>query len=152
MKKTAVLAATAALATTLLATPQAGAATHQAGLHFGALQFDGPGADLPQTNTKLNVEYVDLHNNTRTAVQLRGYTVRTASGYLYTFPTFTLGAWKTVRLKNGQGVNSTGTVFRKKNNFWLSNSSSSLTLTAPGGTRKDTCSWRANGRGSTTCH
>ncbi|MFB6560789.1 hypothetical protein ACFCYH_18250 [Streptomyces sp. NPDC056400] len=41
------LAATAALATTLLVAPQADAATHQAGLHFGALQFDGPGADLP---------------------------------------------------------------------------------------------------------
>ncbi|MET9695186.1 lamin tail domain-containing protein [Streptomyces sp. NPDC006514] len=123
MTKTAMVAATAALATTLRAAPQAGAATHQAGLHFGGLQFDGPGEDLPQTNAKLNAEYVDLHNNTRAAVQLRGCTVKAASGYLYTFPTFTLGAWKTVRLKNGQGANSASTVFRKKNNFCLNNSS-----------------------------
>ncbi|WTS75633.1 lamin tail domain-containing protein [Streptomyces sp. NBC_00105] len=107
---------------------------------------------MPQTNAKPIAEYVDLHDNTRTALQLRGYTVKTNSGYLYTFPTFTLGAWKTVRLKIGQGANSAGTVFRKKKNFWLNNNSGSLTLTAPGGTQKDSCSWRANGRGSTTCH
>ncbi|MFG2711995.1 hypothetical protein ACGFX2_15755 [Streptomyces goshikiensis] len=75
------LVATAALATTLLAAPQASAAPDQGGLHFGALQFDGAGADLPQTSAKLNAEYVDLHNNTRNPVQLRGYTAKTASGY-----------------------------------------------------------------------
>ncbi|MFD5411625.1 hypothetical protein [Streptomyces nojiriensis] len=86
MKKTATLTVTAALATTRLCrAPHASAAPHQDGLHFGALQFDGPGADLPQPNARLNAEYVDLHNNTRTALQLRGYTVKTASGYLYTF-------------------------------------------------------------------
>ncbi len=34
-----------------------------------------------------------------------------------------------------QGANSTGTVFWKNNNFWLNNSSGSLTLTASGGTK-----------------
>ncbi|MFD6889353.1 hypothetical protein [Streptomyces sp. NPDC059957] len=47
----------------------AGAAAHQAGLHFGALQFDGPGADLPWTNSNLDAEYVDLHNDTGQALQ-----------------------------------------------------------------------------------
>ncbi|MFJ3842434.1 lamin tail domain-containing protein, partial [Streptomyces sp. NPDC090054] len=84
--------------------------------------------------------------------QLRGYTLKTTAGALYTFPAFTLGAWKTVRLKNGQGSNTAATVFRKKDTFWFNNSSGSLTLTTPGGAKKDTCSWKANGRGYTTCH
>ncbi|WP_327250239.1 lamin tail domain-containing protein [Streptomyces sp. NBC_01244] len=125
---------------------------HQSGLHFGAVQFDGPGTDLPRTNSKLNAEYVDLHNNTGQAVQMRGYTVKTTAGALYTFPAFTLAAWKTVRLKNGQGSNTAATVFRKRDTFWFNNSSGSLTLTAPGGAKKDTCAWKANGRGYTTCH
>ncbi|KOU67462.1 hypothetical protein ADK55_03295 [Streptomyces sp. WM4235] len=130
----------------------AGAAVHQGGLHFGALLFDGPGADLPRTNSKLNAEYVDLHNNTGQALHLRGYTVKTAAGALYTFPAFTLAAWKTVRLKSGQGSSTAATVFRQKDTFWFNNSSGALTLTAPGRAKKDTCAWKANGRGYTTCH
>ncbi|MFJ6939554.1 lamin tail domain-containing protein [Streptomyces sp. NPDC101132] len=152
MRKTAVLVAAAAMAASAFAVPQATAATHQGGLHFGALQFDGPGADLPRTNAKLNAEYVDLHNNTGSSMQLRNYKVKTASGYVYTFGTFTLGAGKTVRLRNGQGTNTAYTVYRKKDNFWFNNSSGSVNLYTPAGTKKDSCSWRANGRGYTTCH
>lgn len=154
MKKRASFAGTAVCTAVLMfaqAGP-AGAAVHQSGLHFGAVQFDGPGTDLPRTNSKLNAEYVDLHNNTGQAVQMRGYTVKTTAGALYTFPAFTLAAWKTVRLKNGQGSNTAATVFRKRDTFWFNNSSGSLTLTAPGGAKKDTCAWKANGRGYTTCH
>ncbi|WP_030195758.1 lamin tail domain-containing protein [Streptomyces sp. NRRL S-87] len=152
MRKAAVFVAGAVAAVTALAVPSAGAATHQAGLHFGALQFDGPGADLPRTNAKLNAEYVDLHNNSRSAVRLTGYTVKTASGFLYTFRSFTLGAGRTVRLHNGQGTDTAAHVYRKKNNYWFNNSSGSVNLLAPGGARKDSCSWRANGRGWTSCH
>ncbi|MEV7611496.1 lamin tail domain-containing protein [Streptomyces sp. NPDC089799] len=156
MKKTHVIgasAASAALAVGILAAPPAVAATHQGGLHFGALQFDGPGADRPQTNAKLNAEYVDIHNNTRAAVQLKGYTVRTDSGFKATFSgSFVLGAGKTVRVRNGQGTNTGSTVYRKANNFWFNNSKGGVTLYAANGTKKDSCSWKANGRGYTTCH
>ncbi|WP_328968067.1 lamin tail domain-containing protein [Streptomyces sp. NBC_00239] len=152
MKKTATFAAAAALAAVALAAPQATAATHQGGLHFGALQFDGPGPDLPRTNAKLNAEFVDLHNNSRTPVTLTGYTVRTASGFVYKFGSFKLGAYQSVRLHNGQGGNTAKHVYRKLNNFWFNNSGGSVTLTAANGVKKDACSWRANGRGYTTCH
>ncbi|MCX4804524.1 hypothetical protein OG594_23320 [Streptomyces sp. NBC_01214] len=54
MKKTAMLAATPALVATLLATPHAGAATHQGGLHFGAL-YVGPGVtgSVPEGSPEL---------------------------------------------------------------------------------------------------
>ncbi|MCB5165529.1 lamin tail domain-containing protein [Streptomyces bambusae] len=152
MKKAAVFVSAAALAAAAFTVPQAGAATHQGGLHFGALQFDGPGADLPRTNAKLNAEFVDLHNNSRTPVVLTGYTVKTASGFTYKFGSFKLGAYATVRLHNGQGGNTAKHVYRKKDNYWFNNSSGSVTLYASNGVKKDSCSWRANGRGYTTCH
>ncbi|MER7760584.1 lamin tail domain-containing protein [Streptomyces sp. NPDC097619] len=152
MKRTATFVAAGALAVAAFAAPQATAAPHQGGVHFGTLQFDGPGPDLPRTNAKLNAEYVDLHNNTRSAFKLNGYKVKTASGYVYTFGSFTLGAGKTVRLRNGQGNNTVNNVYRKKDNFWFNNDKGSVTLIAPNGSKKDSCAWKANGRGYTTCH
>ncbi|NEE06650.1 lamin tail domain-containing protein, partial [Streptomyces sp. SID7499] len=57
------LAAATALAGSLLATAApASAAAHQGGLHFGFVQYDGPGKDNRSTKS-LNAEWVNIHNN-----------------------------------------------------------------------------------------
>ncbi|CAO0826584.1 hypothetical protein SMICM17S_10530 [Streptomyces microflavus] len=86
------LAAATAMAGSLLATAApASAAAHQGGLHFGTIQYDGPGKD-DRSKKSLNAEWVNIHNNGKKKVQLKGFTVKDNTGYTYTFGSYTIGA------------------------------------------------------------
>jgi len=65
---------------------------------FTKIQFNSPGSDT-RSNTSLNAEWVRMTNNTRSAIQLKSWTVRDKAGHVYTFKTsYSLGAGKRVYL------------------------------------------------------
>ncbi|CAM5438305.1 hypothetical protein SMICM304S_09751 [Streptomyces microflavus] len=102
------LAAATAMAGSLLATAApASAAAHQGGLHFGTIQYDGPGKD-DRSKKSLNAEWVNIHNNGKKKVQLKGFTVKDNTGYTYTFGSYTIGAGKTVKGAHRQGQERLG--------------------------------------------
>ncbi|MFD6275726.1 lamin tail domain-containing protein [Streptomyces sp. NPDC060209] len=144
------LAAAAALAGSLLATAPASAASHQGGLHLGKIQYDSPGKDT-RTNTSLNAEYVDIHNNGKSKLQLKGYKLKDNTGYTYTFPSFTVAAGKTVRVHTGKGKNAGAHVYWNRGSYVWNNTGDKARLIKPSGALLDSCSW-GKGTGVKVCH
>jgi len=144
------LAAATALAGSLLASAPASAASHQRGLHLGKIQYDSPGKDT-RTNTSLNAEYVDIHNNGKAKLQLKGYKLKDDTGYTYTFPSFTVAAGKTVRVHTGKGKNSGTHVYWNRGSYVWNNTGDKARLIKPSGTLRDSCSW-GKGNGVKVCH
>ncbi|MFC8227179.1 lamin tail domain-containing protein [Streptomyces sp. NPDC057287] len=144
------LAAATALAGSLLATAPASAASHQGGLHLGKIQYDSPGKDT-RTNTSLVAEYVDIHNNGKSALQLKGYKLKDDTGYTYTFPGYTVAAGKTVRVHTGKGRNSGAHVYWNRGSYVWNNTGDKARLIKPSGALLDSCSW-GRGTGVKVCH
>ncbi|MFF0071776.1 lamin tail domain-containing protein [Streptomyces sp. NPDC005494] len=144
------LAAATALAGSLLATAPATAATHQGGLHLGKIQYDSPGTDT-RSNTSLNAEYVDLHNNGTSKLQLKGYKLKDNTGYTYTFPSVTVAAGETVRVHTGKGTNAGAHVYWNRGSYVWNNTGDKARLFKPSGALLDSCSW-SKGTGVKVCH
>ncbi|GGO44830.1 MULTISPECIES: lamin tail domain-containing protein [Streptomyces] len=147
---TAVLAATAVAAPLLVASP-ATAAAHQGGLHLGFIQYDSPGRDTG-SNSSLNGEWVNVHNNTRGAIQLKGYKLKDNTGYTYTFGSYKIGAGKTVKVRTGKGSNGAGYVFWGRAAYVWNNTSDKARLIKPSGSQLDSCSWTTRDNGTRNCH
>ncbi|MEV6473141.1 lamin tail domain-containing protein [Streptomyces sp. NPDC051657] len=149
------LAAATALAGSLLATAApATAAAHQGGLHFGTVQYDGPGKDN-RTKKSLNAEWVNIHNNGKKKVQLKGFKVKDNTGYTYTFGSYTIGAGKTVKLRTGKGKNVSGTVHWNRGSYVWNNTGDKARLIKPNGKLQDSCSWKKStkaNKGVKNCH
>ncbi|MFK4064307.1 lamin tail domain-containing protein [Streptomyces sp. NPDC029674] len=148
----AVLTATA-LSVALLAASPASAATarHQGGLHLGSIQYDSPGRDT-RSNSSLNAEWVNIHNNTRSAIQLKGYQLKDDTGYTYVFGSYKIGAGKTVKVRTGKGTNASGVRYWGRTNYVWNNTGDKARLIKPSGSQQDSCSWSRAGSGSTSCH
>lgn len=141
-----------ALSAALLAAAPASAASHQGGLHLGAIQYDSPGPDLPRTNAKLNAEWVNIHNNTRSPIQLKGYKLKDNTGYTYTFGSYRIGAGKTVKVRTGKGTDVSGVRYWGRSNYVWNNDGDKARLIKPNGSQLDSCSWSRVGSGSVSCH
>ncbi len=66
------------------------------------IYYDSPGSDLGGAKS-LNAEYVVIKNTTRTARSLTGWTLRDKTGFVFTFPAFTLKGGATVTVHTGTG-------------------------------------------------
>ena len=119
-------------------------------ISFGRIQYNSPGSDT-RTNTSLNAEYVRIHNSASHGISLKGWTVRDASGHVYTFGTYTLGAGKTVTLHTGKGTNTSTNRYWGSGNYIWNNTGDTATLKNSGGTRIDVCSWTSAGSGYKYC-
>ncbi|CAM5237349.1 Lamin tail domain-containing protein OS=Streptomyces alboniger OX=132473 GN=CP975_10150 PE=4 SV=1 [Streptomyces alboniger] len=146
----AVLAATA-LSAALLAASPASAASHQGGLHLGHIQFDSPGRDTG-SNASLNAEWVNIHNNTRSPIQLKGYKLKDNTGYTYTFGSYNIGAGKTVKVRTGKGTNASGVRYWGRGSYVWNNTGDKARLVKPSGSLQDSCSWSRTGSGYVSCH
>lgn len=139
-----------AAAGALLAAAPAEAA-HQSGLHIGLVQFDSPGKDT-RSNTSLNAEWVNIHNNAKSAVQLKGYKLKDNTGYTYTFGSYKIGAGKTVKVRTGKGKNVPGTVYWNRGSYVWNNTGDKARLVTPSGALRDSCSWGKTRNGQQNCH
>ncbi|MYY83529.1 MULTISPECIES: lamin tail domain-containing protein [unclassified Streptomyces] len=148
----AVLAA-ATLSVSLLAASPASAATarHQGGLHLGTIQYDSPGRDT-RSNSSLNAEWVNIHNSSRSAIQLKGYKLKDDTGYTYTFGSYKIGAGKTVKVRTGKGSDASGVRYWGRSNYVWNNTGDKARLIKPSGSQLDSCKWTRQGSGSISCH
>ncbi|MFD4649899.1 lamin tail domain-containing protein [Streptomyces sp. NPDC055817] len=138
------------LSVSLLAASPASAAAHQGGLHLGYIQYDSPGSDN-RSNSSLNAEWVNIHNNTRSAIQLKGYKLKDNTGYTYTFGSYNIGAGKTVKVRTGKGTNASGVRYWGRGSYVWNNTGDKARLIKPSGTQLDSCSW-GDGPGGISCH
>ncbi|MEV0123558.1 lamin tail domain-containing protein [Streptomyces sp. NPDC050703] len=146
----AVLTVTA-LSAALLAASPASAAGHQGGLHLGYIQYDSPGRDT-RSNASLNAEWVNIHNNTRSPIQLKGYKLKDNTGYTYTFGSYKIGAGKTVKVRTGKGTNASGVRYWGRGSYVWNNTGDKARLVRPSGSLQDSCSWSRTGSGHVSCH
>ncbi|MES9505334.1 lamin tail domain-containing protein [Streptomyces sp. NPDC000609] len=145
------LAATTALAGSLLVVAPASAAAHQGGLHLGKIQYDSPGKDT-RSNASLNAEWVDIHNNGKSKLQLKGYKLKDNTGYTYTFGSHTIGAGKTVKVHTGRGKNTSSNVYWNRGSYVWNNTGDKARLIKPNGKLQDSCSWTKSSKGTKNCH
>lgn len=145
------LAAACAVAAPLLATAPASAASHQGGLHLGKIQYDSPGKDT-RSNASLKAEWVDIHNNGKAKLQLKGYKLKDNTGYTYTFGSYSIGAGKTVRVHTGKAGNTAGHVYWNRGSYVWNNTGDKARLIKPNGKLLDSCSWTKTGNGVKNCH
>ncbi|MGW7414401.1 lamin tail domain-containing protein [Streptomyces sp. NPDC054863] len=131
--------------------PAQAAPKHQGGVHFGWIQYNGPGADNG-SNASRNSEYVQIHNAGRSAVQLKGYKVRDKNGWTYTFRALKLGAGKTVTLRTGSGRNTAANVYwdhryrGRAAYVWNNSGKETAALLNTKGKSVDSCTWKGKGQ------
>lgn len=144
---------TAALATLLLTPGLLGlterAAEAASPVRFAGVQYDSPGADTG-SNTSLNAEWVRITNHASTAKVMTGWKLRDRTGYLFTFPTFTLGAGKSVKIHTGKGTNSRTDLYWRQSSYIWNNTGDKAILKNKAGVIVDTCSW-GDGAGYVGC-
>ncbi|AJZ83773.2 lamin tail domain-containing protein [Streptomyces antimycoticus] len=135
----AALAAGCALALLYPATP-AGAA---GSVHLSKIYYDSPGTDNRSTSS-LNGEYVQIKNSTSRGVSLKGWVLVDASNHKYTFPSYTLGAGKTVTVRTGIGSDTSATKYQDRRAYVWNNDADKATLRKTGGSTVDTCSYNSS--------
>ncbi|NEE61197.1 lamin tail domain-containing protein, partial [Streptomyces sp. SID8455] len=100
-------------------------------------------------------EWVNIHNNGKKKVQLKGFTVKDNTGYTYTFDSYTIGAGKTVKVRTGKGKNVSGTVHWNRGSYVWNNTGDKARLIKPNGKLQDSCSWKKStsaNKGIKNCH
>ena len=117
---------------------------------IGKTQYDSPGSDT-RTQASLNAEYVTIKNTSTTARVLTGWTLRDASAHVFTFPTFTLPAGRSVIIHTGSGTNSAGHLYWRSGNYIWNNTGDTATLKTNAGTTVDSCRWTTTAPGYTAC-
>ena len=137
MKKALVMTIAAALTLGL-------AAPGTAAIRITKIYFDSPGADTG-SNTSLNAEYVVIKNTGTTRKALTGWTLRDASHHVYKFPTFRLGAGKSVKVHTGKGANTLGNLYWRSSSYIWNNDGDTATLKRSNGTVASRCSYTGAG-------
>jgi hypothetical protein len=137
----AVTAATAALAGAAFLPSQAQAAAGS--VHLYKVYYDSPGTDL-RSAASLNAEYVQVKNTTTKAVSLKGWVLVDAANHRYTFPTYSLGAGKTVTIRTGKGTATSTTRYYNSGAYIWNNDKDKATLRKSAtGTVVDTCTYNS---------
>ena len=146
MRIRAVLVACLVTALSLIALP----ANAASAIQFRKIQYDPSGSDVPATNYQLNREYVTITNTGTTTRTLTGWTVCDLANHVYTFPSFKLGAGKSVRVHTGKGTNSSTDLYWGKGWYVWNNTGDKATSRDSSGALKDTYSW-GDGSGIRYC-
>jgi Lamin Tail Domain len=137
VRKVLVLVITAALTLGL-----AGQAS--AKIKITKIYFDSPGADTG-SNTSLNAEWVQIENTGTTRKTLTGWTLRDTSHHVYKFPTFKLGAGKSVKVHTGKGSNTATNLYWKLDDYVWNNDGDTAKLRKKDGSLVDLCSYTGAG-------
>jgi hypothetical protein len=119
-------------------------------IKFTTIRYDSPGKDT-RSNASLKAEYVTIKNTGSKARTLTGWTLRDASGHVYKFGTFKLGAGKSVKIRTGSGTNTSRNRYWGADNYVWNNTKDKATLRTAKGTKIDTCSWTTKDHGTKTC-
>lgn len=120
-------------------------------IQFTRIQYDSPGTDT-RTNASLNTEYVQLKNVTTRTFNLYRWTLRDASGHIYTFGTnHYLKPGATVTIRTGKGTNTVTTRYWGSAAYIWNNTGDKAYLRTPSNTLVDYCAWTSTGPGYKYC-
>ncbi|MEV6597084.1 lamin tail domain-containing protein [Actinoplanes sp. NPDC051346] len=118
-------------------------------VQFSKIQYNSPGKDSG-SNTSLNAEWVRVTNKTKATINLKGWTLRDASGKVYTFSSdYKLGAGKYGYVRTGKGTNGSHRYWGRTGYVW-NNGGDTAYLRSSTGKTIDSCKW-GNGSGVTYC-
>ncbi len=109
-------------------------------LKVSKVYYDSPGSDTG-SNTSLNGEYVVIKNTTGTARYLTSWTVTDASSHTYTFGTYRLAAYATVKVHTGAGTNTSTDRYQNRRAYVWNNTSDTAYLRNPSGTLIHKCAY-----------
>ena len=112
-------------------------------LRFTKVQYNSPGSDTG-SNYSLNAEWVRITNYRSTARDLTGWTIKDKTGYVYTFPEFTLKAGASVRVHTGSGADSQTDLYWDRG-WYVWNNTGDTAYLRNGSTTHDSCSWGSSG-------
>ncbi len=143
MRKGAV-AATVAVMSAVLGLAGATTANAAGGVVIWNAHYDSPGADLGG-NASLNAEYIALKNTSTSAKTITGWTLRDKQGYIYKFPTTTIGAGKYLYIRTGKGTNNASTRYWNRTWYVWNNSGDTAYLRNSAGAGVSTCGWGSGG-------
>lgn len=149
MRRTAAAMATTTLLIGGLVQGLASPAEAVSPTRFSGVQYDSPGDDTG-SNRSLNAEWVRITNHSSHARVMTDWKLRDITGFLYVFPSFTLGAGKSVKVHTGSGVNSRTDLYWRLSGYVWNNTGDKATLKNSAGVVVDTCSW-GDGAGFTSC-
>jgi hypothetical protein len=133
------------LGSVALAAPASAAASK---IHIVKVKFDSDGSDTPVTNAKLNDEYVVIKNTDTRTRTITGWTLTDASNHTYTFPTTTIKAGVSIKVRTGSGTDKLKTKFQNRGYYIWNNTSDTAKLRNTSGTGGDTCSWKTSDPGN----
>jgi Lamin Tail Domain len=136
-----------ALAGLVLGSGPAQAATT---VKISKIYYDSPGKD-DRSARSLDAEYVVLKNTTARTQVVTGWTIRDAQKHVYTFPTTTIAAGKTVTLHTGRGTNTSTARYWKSGNYIWNNTGDTATLRNAAGAGVSTCKYTATKAGYKNC-
>jgi hypothetical protein len=88
---------------------------------------------------------VVIKNTGTTRKALTGWTLRDASRHVYKFPTFRLGAGKSVKVHTGKGANTLGNLYWRSSSYIWNNDGDTATLKKKSGVVADKCSYTGAG-------
>jgi hypothetical protein len=108
------------------------------------IYFDSPGADTG-SNSSLNAEWIRIKNTASERRNLTGWRIRDASGHVYRFGTFSLGAGLTVTVHSGRGSNTARNRYWRSDQYIWNNDGDKAILKNKAGTVKDRCSYSGAG-------
>lgn len=113
-------------------------------VEISAVQADSPGRDN-HTNRSLNAEWVDITNNTRHTVNLKGWTLRDGDGNRYRFRSVRLAGGETLRVHTGTGRDTHDHLYQDRRDYMWDNHSDKAVLRNDRHHTVDTKSWNRGG-------
>ena len=113
-------------------------------VRFTKAQYNSPGSDTG-SNYSLNAEWIRITNYRSTDRVLTDWTIRDKTGYVFTFPTFTLKAGASVRVHTGSGTDSKTDLYWGRTWYVWNNTGDKAYLRTPSRTTHDTCAWGSGG-------
>jgi hypothetical protein len=109
-------------------------------VEISRVQADSPGRDN-RSNRSLNAEWVEIRNNTRHAINLRGWTLKDDDGNRYRFGDYRLAGRATVRIHTGEGRDTRTDLYQDRRNYVWDDNRDKATLRDHRGRVVDTKSW-----------
>ncbi|MGW2204737.1 lamin tail domain-containing protein [Streptomyces sp. NPDC001774] len=109
-------------------------------VEISRVQADSPGRDN-RSNRSLNAEWVELTNNTRHAINLKGWVLKDEDGHRYKFDNFRLNGRSTVRIHTGEGRDTRTDLYQDRRNYVWDNNHDKATLKDARGNTVDTEAW-----------
>jgi hypothetical protein len=120
------------------AAPGAAASAARSAVIITRIFYNSPGSDRGG-NSSLNAEWVQLHNTSRRAVTMTGWTLRDTSHHVFVFKTYRLKARGFVKIHTGSGRPTQANRYWDRSWYIWNNTGDKATLRNSAGTYRASC-------------